>query len=343
MDYTSVRDIATLESRLAEPPARLVETMRRLNGDLLILGAGGKMGPSLCEMGIRAINASGKPRCVTAVSTFSMPGIRERLETAGVRTLQCNLLDAGAVDALPDAENVIFMAGRKFGSTGAEWLTWAENVLMPGLVGRRYRNARIVSFSTGSIYPLEPVDSGGSTEQTPPEPVGDYAMSCVGRERIFDYCARELQARVLQLRLNYAVELRYGVLVDVASRVWAGLPVDLTMGHFNCVWQAYANAVALMSLELASSPPAILNVTGPETISVRSLAQQFGERMGKKPVFTGQEAPTALLANASKCHQLFGPPNVSLDTLIGWTADWIMAGQEIWSKPTHYETRDGKF
>ena len=343
MKPTITHDIATLDNMLSEPPAMLVEMMRRLDGNLLILGAGGKMGPTLCEMAVRAVNASGKPRCVTAVSTFSTPGLRERLETAGVRTLPCNLLDPGAVDALPDAENVIFMAGRKFGSTGAEWLTWAENVLLPGLVGRRYRNSRIVSFSTGSIYPLEPADSGGSTERTPPEPVGDYAMSCVGRERMFDYCARELQARVLQLRLNYAVELRYGVLVDVASRVWAGLPVDLTMGYFNCVWQAYANAVALMGLELASSPPSILNVTGPETISVRSLAQQFGQRMGKPPAFTGQEAPTALLSNASKCHQLFGPPDISLNTLIGWTTDWIMAGREIWSKPTHYETRDGKF
>jgi nucleoside-diphosphate-sugar epimerase len=343
MKINGIHDIATLENRLSEPPPRLVESMRHIEGDLLILGAGGKMGPTLCEMAIRAVNASGKPRCVTAVSTFSTTGLRERLESAGVRTLQCNLLDAGAVDALPDAENVIFMAGRKFGSTGAEWLTWAENVLMPGLVGRRYRDSRIVSFSTGSIYPLEPVDTGGSTEDTPPAPVGDYAMSCVGRERMFDYCARELGARVLHFRLNYAVELRYGVLVDVASRVWAGLPVDLAMGYFNCVWQACANAVALMSLELASTPPAILNVTGPETISVRSLAQQFGERMGKTPVFIGQEAPTALLSNASKCHQLFGLPDVPLDTLIDWTAEWIVAGGEIWSKPTHYETRDGKF
>ena len=343
MISASIHDVATLENKLSEPPAPLVETMRQLDGDLLILGAGGKMGPSLCEMAIRAVNASGHPRCVTAVSTFSTPGIRERLESAGVRTLQCNLLDPGAVDALPDAPNVVFMVGRKFGSTGAEWLTWAENVLLPGLVGRRYCNSRIVSLSTGSIYPLEPVDSGGSTEQTPPDPVGDYAMSCVGRERMFDYCARELQTRVLQLRLNYAVELRYGVLVDVASRVWAGLSVDLTMGYFNCVWQGYANAVALMGLELASSPPEILNVTGTETVSVRSLAQQFGSRMGKTPVFTGQEAPTALFSNASKCHQQFGPPDVSLDTLIDWTADWIMASREIWSKPTHYEIRDGKF
>ncbi|HUW62604.1 MAG TPA: NAD-dependent epimerase/dehydratase family protein [Candidatus Bathyarchaeia archaeon] len=343
MKITGIHDIATLDRKLSEPPAPLVETMRRLDGDLLILGAGGKMGPSLSEMAMRAIEASRRPRNVTAVSTFSTPGLRARLESAGVRTIQCNLLDPGAVDALPDAENVIFMAGRKFGSTGAEWLTWAENVLLPGLVGRRYCNSRIVSFSTGSIYPLEPVDGGGSTEHTPPEPVGDYAMSCVGRERMFDYCARELGARVLHLRLNYAVELRYGVLVDVASRVWAGLSVDLTMGYFNCVWQAYANAVALMGLELASSPPEILNVTGPETVSVRALAEKFGERMDKTPIFTGHEAPTALLSNASKCHQLFGPPGVSLEMLIDWTTDWTMAGREIWSKPTHYETRDGKF
>ena len=343
MNLARIDDVPALDKLLSEPPRRLVETMRRLDGDLLILGAGGKMGPSLAEMAARAMDASGGKRRVTAVSTFSAAGLRDRLERAGVRTLACNMLDADAVEALPDAENVVFMAGRKFGSTGCEWLTWAGNVLMPGLVGRRYRASRIVSFSTGSIYPLERVDGGGSVEETPPAPAGEYAMSCVGRERMFDYCARELGARALHLRLNYAVEMRYGVLVDVASRVWSGLPVDLTMGYFNCVWQAYANAVALMSLDLASNPPAILNVTGPECVSVRQLARRFGELMGKKTVFKGQEADTALLNNASRCHKLFGHPEIALDTLIEWTARWVMAGNEIWNKPTHYETRDGKF
>jgi len=343
MDKTPIEDAATLDYILSEPPERLVDMMRRLDGDLIILGAGGKMGPSLAEMAARAVDASGRPRRVTAVSTFSKPGLRDRLEAAGVRTAPCNMLEDGALDGLPDAENVVFMAGRKFGSTGAEWMTWASNVLMPGMVGRRYRGSRIVSFSTGSIYPLEPADGGGSTEQTPPEPVGEYAMSCLGRERMFDYCARELGARVLHFRLNYAVEMRYGVLVDVAAKVRAGLPVDLTMGFFNCVWQAYANAAALTSLELASNPPEILNVTGPETVSVRALAQRFGELMGKEPVFEGEEAATALLSNASKCHQLFGSPDVALDTLIPWTVNWIMNGKAIWDKPTHYQTRNGKY
>lgn len=336
-------DEAALERALSEPPAGLVEAMRRLDGDILILGAGGKMGPSLALMAVRAVEASGVARRVGAVSTFSTPGLRKRFEGAGISTFQCNLRTPGALDVLPDAANVIFMAGRKFGSTGAEWLTWADNTLLPGLVGLRYRRSRIVSFSTGTIYPLEPVDGRGATEQTAPAPVGEYAMSCVGRERMMEYAARELEARVVQFRLNYAVELRYGVLVDVATRVWGGQPVDLTMGYFNCVWQGYANAAALMSLERAVSPPEILNVTGPERVSVRSLAERFGDIMKKPPEFTGTEAATALLSDASKCHSLFGPPEVSLDMLIDWTAQWVMAGREIWSKPTHYETRNGKF
>ena len=339
----AIETVAQLEDIMTRPSPRLVEAMRSLAGDIVIIGVGGKMGPTLAKLAARAIEASGVARNVTAASTFSQPGMREELESYGIATHKADLLAPGAVDALPEAENVVYMVGRKFGSTGAEWDTWGTNVLAAGLAARKYAGARVVAFSSGNVYPFVPIDSGGATEETPPDPVGEYAMSGLGRERMWDYAAHHGATRVLHFRLNYAVELRYGVLLDVAQKVWSGEPIDATMGYANCIWQGYANSVALQSFALATSPAAVLNVTGRERLSIRELASRMGGLLGKLPNMVGTEAPTALLSNASKCHELFGPPDVSIDTLCHWIARWVAAGGKTLSKPTHFETRDGKF
>ena len=339
----AIDSVARLEEAMTRPSPRLVEAMRALEGDILVLGAGGKMGPTLTTLAARAIEASGVTRRVTAVSTFSQPAVREQLESLGVVTHKADILAPGAIDGLPDAANVLYMVGRKFGSTGAEWDTWATNVFAAGLAARRYAASRIVAFSSGNVYPFVPIDSGGAIETTPPAPVGEYAMSSLGRERMWDYASHHRGARVLHFRLNYAVELRYGVVLDVAQKVRDGAPIDVTMGYANCVWQGHANSVALQCFALASSPPTLLNVTGLERISIRELAARMGELLGKRPNIVGVEAPTALLSNAAKCRDLFGPPGVSLDTLCRWTARWVKSGGDTLAKPTHFETRDGKF
>jgi len=338
-----LRSVPELEDKLSEPTPGVVDAISRLEGDLLILGVGGKIGPSLAQLAVRAIEASGVGRRVVAVSSFSMKGLRKRLESMGVETIQGDLLQPGVLESLPDIPNVIYMVGRKFGSTGAEWLTWATNVHLPALVAQRFKDSRIVAFSSGNVYPLEPVLGGGSTECTPPGPIGEYAMTCLGRERVFEHFARLHGTKILQLRLNYAVELRYGVLVDIALQIWNETPIDLTMGHLNCVWQGYANAVALQGLAVAESPPRILNLTGPELVSIRWAATRLGSLMCKEPHFVGEESGTALLSNAAACHCIFGYPQVSLDTVIEWTAHWVMNDGELLDKPTHFETRDGKF
>ncbi|MBI4558766.1 MAG: NAD(P)-dependent oxidoreductase [Candidatus Hydrogenedentes bacterium] len=335
--------VEALDERLSGPTPGVIQTLSELDGDLLVLGAGGKMGPTLARMAARALKTTGSRRKVIGVSSFSSPEIRSRLDQWGIMTIKADLLAPDALASLPDAENVIYMCGRKFGSTGAEWNTWATNVLLAGLAARRYSKARIVAFSSGNVYPFEPVLQGGSTENTPPGPVGEYAMSCLGRERFFDYYSHEFGLNVLHLRLNYAIELRYGILLDIASQVWNGRPIDLTMGHVNVVWQGYANAVALQCLRLAASPPGVLNVTGPETVSIRWLATRLGELMDRQPVFSCTEASSALLSNAARCHCLFGYPDVSLHTMVEWVAQWVMAGSETLNKPTHFQVRDGKF
>lgn len=339
----AIESVDELESIMTRPSGRLIDFFRSLKGDLVILGAGGKMGPSLCVLAARAIAGSGKARRITAVSTFSQPGLRERLESHGIYTYGADVLSPGTPDSLPLAENVIYMIGRKFGSTGAEWNTWATNVYAAGRLAERYATSRIVAFSSGNIYPFVPADSAGATEHTPPAPVGEYAMSCLGRERMFDYVSDRYGARVVHFRLNYAVELRYGVLLDVATKVWNGTPIDLAMGYFNCVWQGYANTVALLCLAAATAPPTVLNVTGAERLAVRTVAERFGELLGKQPVFTGTESPTALLSDARQCYATYGPPDVDVDTLCRWIAHWIQRGGSTLNKPTHFETRDGKF
>ncbi len=339
----SLKNVKELESLLSEPTPGVIESMGKLKGNLLILGAGGKVGPTLAQMAGRAVAEAGSKSTVTAVSAVFEKGVQQHLKSLGLQTIKTDLLAPGAFDKLPDAENVIYMLGQKFGSTGAEWNTWAVNVLLAGLAAGRYRNSRIVAFSSGNIYPFVGTGSGGATEATIPNPVGEYAMSCLGRERMFDYYSHNAGAKVLHYRLNYAAELRYGIVLDVATQVWNGTPINLATGCVNVIWQGYANAVALQSLALADSPPRILNVTGPEQVSIRWMATRLGELLGKKPRFTGEEAPTALLSNATHCHRLFGYPSVSVDTLVEWVAQWLKAEGSTLGKPTHYETRDGKF
>lgn len=338
-----MQTIAELEARLAQPSAELIADLAELDGDILVLGAGGKMGPSLVKLACRAVREAGVDKRVIAVSRFSRPGLRAELEAAGATVIAADLLADGALEALPDANNVIYMAGTKFGTMGSESLTWAQNAFLPGLVGRRYQGARIVAFSTGNVYPLVPVRSGGCSETDLPAPVGEYAQSCLGRERLFEFASQRYGMRVLLYRLNYAIDLRYGILLDVAQAVAEGRPIDLSMGHVNMIWQGDANGIALRSLLLCSAPPAILNVTGPETVSVRWLARRFGELLDAEPQFIGEEADTALLSNAAKAHALFGYPKVPLEQMIAWTAAWLQAGGETLGKPTHFSERGGKF
>jgi dTDP-4-dehydrorhamnose reductase len=328
-----------LEERLSCPTPGVIEVLRQLPGDLLVLGAGGKMGPTLARMARRAMPAAHR---VVAVSRFTDRTVRDRLEAAGVGTFAADLRDRTAVAALPEAGNVIFMAGQKFGTTSAPHVTWGMNAAVPANVAERFAGTRTVVLSTGNVYPLTPVATGGATEQHPLGPIGEYAASCVARERVFTYAAARGTPVVL-LRLNYAIDLRYGVLVDTARRVRAGEPVPLRMGHVNVLWQGDANARALQSLALAACPAAVLNLTGAETISVRWLAEQFGEIFGTRPRFDGAEAPDALLSNAEASIARFGPPTVSLREMIVWTAEWLAGGGRLLGKPTRFEARDGQF
>lgn len=332
-----------LEGVLSEPTPEVVEAMRRLDGDLMLLGVGGKMGPTLAKLARRAVEQAGVRKRVIGVSRFSSGGLERNLNEAGVETLRCDLLDEAALAALPDVPNVVYLVGMKFGTTGAEALTWAMNVYLPGLVARRFAKSRIVALSTGNVYPLSPVASGGPTEDHPVGPVGEYAQSCLGRERMFQHFSLQRGTKCVLIRLNYAIDLRYGVLLDIARKVHAGRPVDVSMGHANVIWQRDANAAVLRSFDLCDSPPAILNLTGPETVSVRRVARRFGELFGVEPVIIGQESETALLSNAGKCARLFGPPAVTLDRMVEWTAHWVEIGGSTLNKPTHFEQRDGKF
>jgi len=338
-----IRTIDELEEQLSRPTDADVAALANLDGDLLILGAGGKMGPSLSQLARRAAQDSGVNKKIIAVSRFADDSSRARFSANNIETIPCDLLEAGALAKLPDAANVIFMAARKFGTTDAAHLTWAMNTFLPGLVAERYRNSRIVTFSTGNVYPLTPVSEGGATESTPVEAQGEYAQSALGRERMFQYGSDRWKTPVTILRLNYAVELRYGVLVDVASAVFERRAVDLRMGHVNVIWQRDANSYCLRSFLHCQSPPLVLNITGPESLPVRTVAEEFGRRFGWKPIFSGEENETALLSNPQKAQQLFGPPTVRADQVIDWVADWISRGGPLLNKPTHFSARDGKF
>lgn len=334
-------DEQALEDALSTPDDALVADLTRVPGDIIVLGAAGKMGPSLCRLAQR----SGGDRRIIAVARFSDQSIKEQLERDGISTITADLLDREAVAALPDAPNVIFMAGRKFGSSGAEHLTWAMNALCPALVAERYRHSRIVAFSTGCVYPFWPVDAAaGPTEDVPPTPPpGDYAWSCVARERMFEHMSVVHETAGRLFRLNYAIDMRYGVLHDIATKVFHDEPVDVSMGHVTVFWQRDANAWALRSLAHATSPTTPINATGASVVAVRDLANAFADRFGKPVTITGTEAKTAWLNDAGMAHRLFGTPSVTLDDMIDWTADWISSGRKSLSKPTHFEARDGKY
>ena len=341
----SFENVDELESALSKPSDAVVETVKRLEGDILVLGAGGKMGPTLCRM----IKTSEPTKNVLAVSRFSNPDVAAGLKAAGITPIKADLLDEACYAAMPDAPNIFFLAGMKFGATGNEPLTWAMNAYAPGLVCRRYPRSRIVVLSTGNVYPFSPVKSGGATEETPPGPVGEYAQSCLARERIFQYFSKRQTTPIVLVRLNYANEPRYGVIVDVARKIRAGEPVDLSAGYVNLIWQRDANEYIVSAIELADSPPAVLNLTGPETISVRRLAETIARELGTQPRFTGRvnEPPSgaekALLSNASKCFEHFGKPSTPLDDMIRSITQWIAAGKTLLGKPTKFEVRNGKF
>ena len=338
-----ISTVEELEDRLSFPSDADVRAVSALEGDILILGAGGKMGPSLAKLVRRAIQQAGVNKRLIAVSRFSAGQVRCDLEQCGVQTIACDLLRPGALASLPEVQNVIFMAARKFGTSGSEYLTWAMNTFLPGLAAERFRNCRIVAFSTGNVYGLESVSSGGATENTPVAPIGEYAQSALGRERMFEYGSAQWGTPVTLLRLNYAVELRYGVLVDIALAVFHQRPVDLRTGYVNVIWQRDANSACLQSFALCQSPPRILNLTGPETVSVRETAEEFGRHFRVQPIFSGQESPTALLSNSTQAHSIFGVPAVRPQEMVEWIAHWIRNGGVRLDKPTHFEVQNGKF
>jgi nucleoside-diphosphate-sugar epimerase len=338
-----IESVAQLEELLSEPTTQAINALGALDGDLMLLGVAGKMGPTLATMARLASERGGVKRRIIGVARFSTAGVEAWLHAHGVETIHCDLLDETQLAALPDVPNVIAMFGMKFGSTGQEARTWAMNCLLPGLVCQKFRRSRIVAFSTGNVYALTPVARGGSLETDPLEPTGEYAMSCVGRERIYEHCSRAFNIPMAILRLNYATEMRYGVLVDVAQRVWARAPVDVSMGHLNAIWQADANAAALSAFAHLAVPPLVLNIAGPETLSVRRVAEEFGRRFGKPVTIAGTENCDALLSNAGQSHRLFGLPRVDAEQMIAWIADWVAHGGATLGKPTHFEVRDGRF
>lgn len=332
-----------LTEQLTRPSPALLTDIRHIKGDLLLLGVGGKMGPSLALLARRAFEEQGMKNRVIGVSRFSDPAKREELEAQGINTLRGDLLDETFLKGLPEVPNVIFMAGQKFGTGGQEDFTWAMNTYLPGRVAEKFKKSRIVAFSTGNVYPFTRIEGAGATEETPVGPVGEYAQSCLGRERMFQYFAKKNNTPCLIFRLNYALDLRYGVLNDIARKVWTEQPIDLRMGYVNVIWQGDANAYALRALLHGQSPATLLNVTGPEKLSLQELAEAFGQRMRKTVHFEGRPMSTALLSDASKCFTLMGKPEVKAEQLIDWTVDWITQGGVAINKPTKFQVRDGKF
>jgi nucleoside-diphosphate-sugar epimerase len=335
--------VEQLDTKLVEPSEELVADVAELRGDIIILGVAGKMGPSLAQLARHAIDLAGVDKKVIGVSRFSSGNSEQELRSNGIETIATDLLDERQLQSLPEVENVIYMAGTKFGTTDREYLTWAMNSYLPGRVAEKFKESRVVVFSTGNVYPLTSVLHGGPSEDHPTGPVGEYAQSCLGRERVFEHFSRKYSTPMLLFRLNYAIDLRYGILLEVATAIKEQRPIDLSMGYVNVIWQGDANEAALRSLALCDSPPRILNVTGPEMVSVRWLAQRFGELLGIEPVFVNEEQDTALLSNAARAHGLFGYPKVPLQQMIEWTANWVEMGGPVLGKPTHFQEREGEF
>lgn len=333
-----------LQELLTTPSNGLINDIAKIDGDIMILGAGGKMGPDMCTLAAKAIRKAGITKKVYAVSRFSDKELVAKLENQGVTVICTDLLNDGALDALPDCENIIFMAGRKFGTDGSEYLTWGMNSWLPCMTAKRFAKSKIVVFSSGNLYPKVATGSGGATEAVMPQPVGEYPMSCLARERAFEYAAKALGTHVCIMRLNYAIDLQYGVLHDIAQSILADKPINLAaMPSFNCIWQKDANEAAIRLLLHTSPQMNIVNVTGPETAGVKVTAQKLAQQLGKDVTFVGEEADTAYLNNAGKMFRMFGYPSVSLETLIQWQAEWILQGGKSLGKPTHFEERDGKY
>jgi dTDP-4-dehydrorhamnose reductase len=331
--------VEALDEFLSRPSRALIDDLSQVEGDLMILGVAGKMGPTLARLAKRAA----PHKRVIGVARFSDASVRDRLEGWGVETIACDLLDRSAVDALPRVPNIVFAAGHKFGAKDNQGLTWAMNTHVPALVADSFRGARIVSFSTGNVYPLSTIGRQAADERTLPAPVGEYAQSCIGRERMFEYFAAKHRTPGRLFRLNYAIDMRYGVLFDIASKVHRGEPVDVTMGYVNVIWQGDANAQVLRLLRHCTTPPTPINCTGPETLSVRWLAGEFAARLGMQVQITGQEASTALLSDTTEAARLFGYPLVPLGAMLDWVADWVRNGGPSLGKPTKFEVRDGTF
>lgn len=336
-------DIESLYQQLLKPSDALLSAITRLDGDIIILGVGGKMGPSLARLAKEAVDTVGIKKDVIGVARFSEPGLQEELEQHGIKTYATDLLDDSQLQKLPNVKNVLYLAGTKFGTTGKESFTWAMNSYLPGRVAEKFKDSRIVVFSTGNVYPLTPVDSGGPTESHVPAPIGEYAQSCLGRERIFQYFSTKNNTPTLIYRLNYANDVTYGVLLDIAKAVKEQRPIDLRMGYVNVIWQGEANDFAVRCLHHCTAPANILNITGAETAAVRDIAQEFGNLLHTTPKFINEEQSTALLSNASKSFRLFGPAKVSLQQMIEVIAAWVTTGGKTLDKPTHFQEREGKF
>ena len=338
-----IADVQTLEELLSRPTPELVEMMRRVEGDMMFLGAFGKIGPTLTWMARRATDAAGTSRRIYAVGRNISPEQRAWCEERGIEPIRCDMLQRAQLAQLPDTPNIFYLAAMKFGTTGQEPFTWALNTYLPGLVCERFSGSRIVGYSTGNVYPLVPVGSGGSKEEDPLEPIGEYAMSCTGRERIFTYFSLTQNIPIALIRLNYAHELRYGILVDLAQKILAGQPIDLSMGYFNIIWQGDSNVMTLRALESVGIPARPINVTGPEILRVREAAEELGRQLDRPVQFVGVEAPNALLSNARRAYELFGPPKVPAAQILRWVADWLRSGGHTLGKPTKFQVRNGRF
>jgi len=335
----TIPDVAALDELLCRPSQALIDDLNKVDGDIMILGVAGKMGPTLAGLAKAAL----PDRRIIGVARFSEASVKASLEARGVETLTCDLLDEAAIRRLPKVSNVIFMAGRKFGAEGDLSLTWAMNAHVPALVAQAFAGSRIVAFSTGCVYPFVPVSGKGADEAVPPNPPGEYAQSCVGRERMFEYFSRKFKTPGRLFRLNYAIDMRYGVLHDIATKIVHGQPIDVSLGHVNFIWQGDASAQALRCLAYCDAPTSPINVSGPAILAVRDLAAKLGARLGRKPIIVGKEELTAWITDTSQAVSLFGRPIVDSEKLIDWTADWIARSMPSLGKPTKYEVRDGRY